>query len=477
MRANSIGGIWFAAVAVVALLAASCGADDDGGGDATGSTASTSEETAPSGGETFGDMESPCGEGKFTVDPEQAAGTSDVLRLGVANDRSSQIYPGLNKEVWDASNAFVAWCNDQGGIGGLPIEIVDLDSHLLEVEAAMTRACSSVFMMVGGGFAQDNLEFSGKPQSDFHQCGLADIPAFTVSQEKAGSNGFVQAVPRPADEISSARMRIYKSLEPENAQSMAVVSGDLPSMATLKNQAVAAAEAEDIEVVGEFDYPISGLIDWTPLAQQVIESGALSAYLIGEPRFVGSIANSLREQGWEGDVLAESNVYDRTFIDSAGANAEGAIIRSAFHPFEEASEWPATGQYLDILNEHVSDPKIAVLGMQSFSAWLLFATAANNCAASNNGTLTRACVLEAAAAVDDWTAGGLNTPADPGPEGGTPSECEMAITVNADGEFERLSPEVGSDEDTADGFTCFEDSLAPVPDNAGKGVTDPDQPL
>ncbi|MCZ7629272.1 MAG: ABC transporter substrate-binding protein [Microthrixaceae bacterium] len=130
MRAKTIGGIWFVSVAFVALLAASCGADDDGGGDATGSTASTSEETAPSGGETFGDMESPCGEGKFTVDPEQAAGTSDVLRLGVANDRSSQIYPGLNKEVWDASNAFVAWCNDQGGIGGLPIEIVDLDSHL-----------------------------------------------------------------------------------------------------------------------------------------------------------------------------------------------------------------------------------------------------------------------------------------------------------------------------------------------------------
>lgn len=465
--------------AAVALLAAACSAniDDQAAPEGTDDALSAQDTAAPS-AERFGDMESPCGEGGFSVEADQAAGTPDVLRIGVANDRTSQIYPGLNKEVWDASSAFVAWCNDQGGIGGLPIEVLDLDSNLLEVEAAMTRACNSVFMLVGGGFVQDNLEFSGKPDSDFHQCGLADIPAFTVSREKADSNGQVQPVPRPSDEISSARMQIYKSLEPGNAESMAEVAGDLTSMETLRNQAIATMEATGIEVAGVFDYPVTGLMDWTPLAHQVINSGARSMHFVGEPRFLANMVSSLREQGWEGDVLAETNVYDQSFIDSAGvADAEGTIIRSVFHPFEEADRWPATKQYVDIVTGNVSDPKLAVLGMQSFSAWLLFATAANDCAASNGDTLSRACVLEAAAEVDQWTAGGLHAPADPGPQGGTPGQCEMVITVTGDGLFERLSPEIGSEDDHHSGFTCFEDSLVAVADNAGSGVIGPDQPL
>lgn len=465
--------IWLIAAAAVVALTASCAANDDQAG-----SESTDQEADAPAGATFGDMESPCGEGDLRVEADQAAGTPDVLRIGVANDRTSQIYPGLNKEVWDASNAFVAWCNAQGGIGGLPIEIMDLDSKLLEVEAVMTRACNGVFMLVGGGFVQDNLEFSGKADSDFHQCGLADIPAFTVSREKADSNGQVQPVPRPSDEISSARMQIYKSLEPDNAKSMAEVSGQVASMETLRNQATATMESEGIEVAGVFDYPVTGMLDWTPLAQQVIGSGATSMHFVGEPRFLANMISSLREQGWEGDVLAETNVYDHTLIESAGAAiAEGTLIRSVFHPFEEADQWPATKQYLEIVEANVDDPKLAVLGMQSFSAWLLFATAANDCAAGNDGTLTRACVLEAAAAVDQWTAGGLHAPADPGPEGGTPGECEMVITVTEDGEFARLSPELGSDEDDDSGFTCFEDSIVAVPDNAGRGVMGPDQPL
>lgn len=464
--------------AVVALLAASCSANDQDNAATESTDVKDSENSATLAKDSFGDMESPCGDGEFSVEADQAAGTPDVLRIGVANDRTSQIYPGLNVEVWDASNAFVAWCNDQGGIGGLPIEILDLDSNLLEVEAAMTSACNAVFMMVGGGFVQDNLEFSGKPDSDFHQCGLADIPAFTVSREKADSNGQVQPIPRPSDEISSARMQIYKALEPTKAKSMAEVSGNVPSMETLRNQALATMEEEGIEVAGVFDYPVTGLVDWTPLAQQVIDSGARSMHFVGEPRFLANLVTSLREQGWDGDVLTETNAYDQTFVDSAGvANAEGTIIRSVFHPFEEADQWPAVKQYVDIVTENVNEPKLAVLGMQSFSAWLLFATAANDCADQNEGTLTRACVLEAAATVDQWTAGGLHAPSDPGPEGGTPGECEMVITVTGDGQFERLTPELGSEDDDDNGFTCFENSLVPVPDNAGSGVKDPDQPL
>ena len=477
---------WGALVAAVLLVACSCAARNKVEGAAQeetpGGTAAP-EVSQPSAGEAFGEMESPCGEGDLTVDPSEAAGSSDVLRIGVPNDRTSQVRNGLNKEMWDASVAFSEWCNAQGGIGGLQIELVDLDGKLTDVGNAMTTACSSTFMMVGGGWVQDDLQFTGKDGSDFHLCGLAEIPAFTTSPQKSESNGQIQPVPHPASEATAVWMRMFADLYPEQAESMAEVWGDLPAMETIRNQDIAVIEGEGSEVAGVFDYPVFGMTDWTPLAQQVIGSGAGSMHYVGEPTNMGTLIKTLREQGWEGIPMLETNMYDPTYVDSAQnasdgtPNAAGSVIRTFFHPFEEAADWPAVQQYQELVDQYVPDGKIALLGMQSFSAWLLFATAANACGDANDGVLTRACVLEAADEVDDWTAGGLHSPTDPGPEGGPSPTCDMLLEVTDEGTFERLYPELGSEEDSLDGFVCAEDAVAEVPANEGKGVLGEDQPI
>ncbi len=465
------------AITVIALLAASCAAKgDDNASETTEPGASPT--TAASSSDTFGDLKSPCGKGDYTVQADEAAGSPDVLRIGVPNDRTSQIRPGLNKEIWDSSQAFVKWCNDQGGIGGIPIQIVDLDGKLLEVEAAMTKACNGVFMMVGGGYVQDNLEFSGKPDSDFHECGLAEIPAFAVSPEKAESNGQVQPIPHPASTIGTAWMQTYKKLEPDNSKSMAEVYGTLPAMVAIVNQTLAIIENQDVELAGKFDYPVTGLTDWTPLAQKIIGSKAESFHFVGEPTNLGNLVKTLRQQGWEGNPVVETNMYTQSYVDTAGAEgAVGTYIRSVFHPFEEADQWPATKQYLDILNKNVQDATVATLGEQSWSAWMLFGVAANACASSNDNVLNRECVLKAAADVDNWTSGGLHSAQDPGPHGGTPGECEMMLTVNDKGEFERSYPEIDSADDGGEGFACYKDSIIPVPANDGLAVIGPDQPI
>ena len=97
-------------------------------------------------------------------------GGADKLYIGVANDRGSRDPARSQQGDVRRSVAFAKWCNDQGGIGGLPIEPVDIDGKLLEVEAAMTTACTEIFAMVGGGCAQDDLVFTGKDGSDFHKC-------------------------------------------------------------------------------------------------------------------------------------------------------------------------------------------------------------------------------------------------------------------------------------------------------------------
>lgn len=455
-----------------------CTARNVEAGEVTGSAISENPvgTAAEAGGsEAFGDLDSPCGSGELSVEGSEAAGSPDVLRIGVPNDRSSTIRPGLNRELWDTAVAFAAWCNEQGGIGGLPIELVDVDGKVLFVEDAMAGACNGAFMLVGGGLVQDNLEFSGKPGSDFHLCGLVDIPAFAASPQKADSNGQVQPLPRSATELPRGSFASVVSVLPEAAR-MAVLWGQLPTLEAFRNVASATAEAEGIEVVAELPYPITGQADWTPLAEQIIRSGAGSIYWVGEPTNLGSLLGPLRIQGWEGIVMGETNAYDQVFLDSAGADAEGAVVRLAFHSFEESDRWPAVADYQDLMAEYQPEGKVAMLGMQAMSAWLLFATAARECGQAE-GVLSRACVLRAAEAVDDWTAGGLHVPTDPGPPGKAISPCGMLLVVR-DGGFERLFPEIGGPDDDGDGFACH-DELDPVkvPENAGLGVTSPDQPL
>jgi hypothetical protein len=460
---------------VLALLASACGAS----GDETGQEDEAGTTTAPGnnggGSEMWGDLESPCGEGDATVAEGEGPAT-DRLLLGVANDRTG-LRPGLNAEFWDAANAYAEWCNAQGGIAGLPIELVDLDGHVVEIESAMTTACNGIFSMVGGGWALDNLQFSGKEGSDFHKCGMIDVAGFAVSVEKSLSNGHVQPIPNPANLKGTQWIMDFKKLYPEESQTAVVVySRDLPSLESLKVQwDVLVEDVGGIENLDPITYPLV-VTDWGPYAERVIASGATSLLWIGEPGNAANLMRSLKEKQWGGIMLSEANTYDDVFLETAGDAADGVVVRMIFHPFEEADQNPAIRQYLDNLEEHVPGGKAALLGMQGTSSFLLFSLAAKTCAEKNDGVIDRTCVLVEAQAVENWTAGGMHAPSDPGVD--TPPECGMLMTIE-NGEWRRLHPEIGGEDDDQDGFHCPSGSLVSIPDDRipGEGVVDPSREI
>ena len=373
---------------------------------------------------SFGDLDSPCGKGDASV-AEGEGPSTDKLLIGVPNDRSADIRPGLNKEFWDTAQAYQKWCNDQGGIQGLPIELVDLDGQVTNVEAAMTKACTEVFAMVGGGFAQDQLEFSGNAGSDFHECGLIDIPAFAVSIEKSLSNGKVEPLPNPADQVSTQWVRDFKELYPDETEKLAIVYGELPSMATVAAQFNAAAEKEGVNVVDEISYPIIGADDWGPYADLVIDSGATSVYWIGEPVQRGEPEPEAAREGLGGrDPAPDQRLRRRAvLLRQRGRRGFGAAHR--LPPLRGGR--PVAG-HPAVPGHARRDPRreAAALGLQAMSAWLLFSVAADSCATKNDGVIDRNCVLEESAAVEDWTAGGLHVPTDPG---GDPPECGMLLVA------------------------------------------------
>ena len=463
-----------AGLAAFALLAGACGSNATSeGADEEENVETTAAAADPA---RFGDLDgSLCGEGDFTVEASQAGTGADALYIGVANDRTAQVAPGLFQVNYDASVAFADWCNERGGIGGLPIEIVDLDAGVFDVEAAMTTACAEVFAMVGGGFAQDQLEFSDKESSDFHQCGMIDLPGFVVSAEKGDSNGQVQAVPNPGTTVANTWLRDYHELFPATTRS-ATVWGELPSLEVVKNKYEAAvADVDGMEDLGDQTYPAVGATDWTPYVQRLIESDANSVTWVGDVSFLKNFMTMARQQQWDGTVISETNIYDEALLDGGDA-IEGTVARVAVHPLEEADDWPAVQQYLDMVAEYVPGGITGPMGMQSLSAWLLFATAANECGAANDGVLERECILEQAAAVDGWTGGGLHAPQDPAAAtDAVASPCGLLMVVE-DGEFVRRYPEVGGEGDDGDGFHCPDDGVSQVPANAGLGVVDPNRP-
>ena len=353
---------------------------------------------------------------------------------------------------------------------------MDLDAALFNVESAMTTACTGVFALVGGGLVQDQLQFSGKEGSDFHLCELVDIPGFANSPEKGNSNGQVQPIPNPGGSQSNTWFRDFQELEPEAAASWMAIWGDLPSIQQVKDKyEVAITDVGGIDIVESQSYPAAGVNDWTPYVEQLIDSGATSFTWIGEPGFFSTFLTTARQRGFEGTALLETNMYDPALTGAAGHRGHPGANRL---PPDGGSRPVAGDRGLPRHREsNVDDPKLGPLGMQSMSAWLLFATAANACGEANDGVLDRTCILEQAAATEDWTGGGLHAPQDPAAfDEAEASPCSMLVVVR-DGEFQRRFPEVGGEGDDGDGFHCPDDGVSEVPGGGHAGVVDPDRPI
>ena len=459
-----------AVVALAALLASACGAkgsDTASKKDASATTtAATSGTSDGSGGaKKFGTLTSPCGKGSGKIKADEAGTGADKLYIGVANDRTS-IRSGLLKELFDGATGFAKWCNEQGGVAGLPIEVVDLDGKLFEIEAAMAKACTGVFAMVGGGYAQDNLIFTGKDGSDFHKCNMIAVPGFAVSTEFSEASDQVQAIPNPPHQKGVSHFEGLKELYPAKVAHYGVVYGNLPSIAQNKDQTIATAKA--VEGYGGFDVISTDPInqDWSVIAQQVIDKKLELVSYIGEPTGLSKLSQSLKDQGWDGVLTADANQYDSRLLESSGAAAvEGVTVRSVMHPLEEADKWPAIKQFTEIMDANVDGWQHAALAIQAFSSTLMFATLAKACA--DDGEISRKCIIQKGQAVHEWDGGGLHASGDPGKN--ATGKCTMIMTVK-NGVWSRLYPEIGSKADDGDGFHCGD--VVQVEGDFGQGNKD-----
>ena len=420
------------ALLVTLLIAAGCGRDDNkaqtasssssGGGTGSGSGSSASSSsggTLADGG--FGDIEKVCSTGD--AKGATATGVTDTeIHVGTLTDKGSTIKSGLTKEMYDAAVAFTTWCNEHGGILGRKLVLDDLDAALFNYGTVITGACTKDFALVGGGAVFDDGDNGAR-----EQCGLANIAGYVVSAKARVAGLQVQPVPNPVYKFPVAGYKGAERVAPGGLQAYGVLTGNFASTQLVRDQAVEAVGQLGGKVVYSAEYNAQGESNWAPFVDDMKNKGVKILDYIGEPENMVALQKAMATAGFYPDVsILNANFYDTKYFQEGAATAKNTYVRTQFVPFEEAADNKATQDYLDLMKQYNPSGKVAALGVQGISAWLLFAQAATECGSQ----LTGACLIEKAK-VTGWTGGGLHAPDDPGTN--TPSQCGLVLKLTDTG--------------------------------------------
>ena len=449
-----------ALLASSALIASACTRSDGeveaGSSESTTTTESGSGSTGGAGEGDFGDLSEVCGPGDASGATAQGV-TDDSIQVGTISDAGFSGRPGLNQELWDAAEVFVAWCNDAGGINGRKLEVVERDAKLSEYKQRITEACAEDFMLVGGGGV-----FDDTGQVERVSCLLPEIPAYQVSPQSRDSDLIVNPLPRGLDSLDIGGLNYLDETFPDSTDSVGFLTGTIPSTVFIDAQLQEGAEALGWEKVYEAQYNPAGESSWTPFAQAIKSAGVRGLVYSGEPENLAALQQALADIDYELDwTLAGNNALDAGFIEIGGDAVSNVFISPNMVPPFMASENPATQQYLDLFEEHLPDGKSeAGLGYNAFSAWLLFATAVKECGSE----VTRSCVWDAASSITEWTGGGLHGQTNPGE--GIPSTCVIIVEGTPDGFVvpEDFEPNEGL-------YDCSEDNVIDLEADYGEGVS------
>jgi ABC-type branched-subunit amino acid transport system substrate-binding protein len=399
--------------------------------DASDTSASESATTTPATdttvpeGPMFGDSPWPCGpgDGNNADDGTTPGVTTSSIKIAGGDDAGYPGSPGLNHELTDGMKAAVAECNELGGINGRQIQFDYYDAALFNVGVAIQGACDSgAFFLVGEGWA-----FDVNQEETRLACGMPAVPGYAVSAAFAHGKDVFAPTPGPSDEVTAGMYKQFADLFPDGVKKAAALVGAFAATQETRDKAVIASQNFGWNWVSTtIEYNPAGEADWTPFVKQLQAAGAGAVYwsgtcLPGLQLFM----QSAQANGLDIPVLTEANHYS---AECAAANTDHAMdnlyVRMSSVPFEEADadKTHAMQDYLDLMTARGGD--ISQLGSTAVSAFLLWATAAQECGA----TLTRECAIANLKTVHDWTGHGLYTPTDPGAN--HPTQCTALLKLD-----------------------------------------------
>lgn len=349
----------------------------------------------------FGTLKSVCGKGTAKTVTSQGVTASDI-KVGVFTDVGFT----KNPEFENAAKVFTSWCNAAGGINGRTITPVTHDSQLMQVNQQMISACRTDFFEVGGGAALDGLGVKTRLT-----CLLPEFPAQVTSEIGADLQVMTTGASTGYSPYAGYFSWLLKEAYPSSVSGLGIITGDVPVTKVIAAQDKEVLTAMGGKVTYSDLYPAQGVSDWTPYAQSIKTKKVKGLVFLGDFTQLAKLEQALTNIDYKLDWIdANSNAYGPAFLKLAGpvlgTQTNFASINGAY-PLEKADANPATKEMVALFRKYAPDAQITLPAMQAFSAWLLFATSARDCA-----ELTRRCVLDNAKKQTDWTGGGLQASID-----------------------------------------------------------------
>jgi ABC-type branched-subunit amino acid transport system substrate-binding protein len=458
------------AIAMCLVLAGSaCGtrasksdveAANEGGSAAQTSSGPSDQPTGPTDGVMFGTLASPCGPGDATGATDVGVSDGEIAITTIA-DPGTAAAPGLNQGVFDSMKAFEKWCNGQGGINGRAVKVNLRDAKLTEYQAQVKAACQSDLALVGGIGVLD--EQGAQDQVD---CGLPNVPAAAVSPQQTGADLTYQPLPNPVDRYLVGPARWVAENFPDAITNAAALRTKISVTEVQSNRLIQAYE----QVGFDFTYVDSanvGELNWAPLVVAMKNQGITYLTLTSSFEEIIPLQKEMALQGFEPTVIEqESNFYNQKYPDQAGEVSNGTFIRLTVWPFEEADLNPAMADYLSALEDAVPGAVPELLGVQAFSAALLWATAIDQLGSN----VTRQGLAEVLSNTHAWDGGGMHGTGDPGAQ--VPAGCFLMLRVD-NGRFVRQYPLEDEDEEVYQagrGFDCSPENTAELTGDFAAGA-------
>lgn len=444
-RSRARGWARFVTVAVaVALLATvtacgsrASGSDGAASGNGLGTTGSTSGGPTSTGGSDtskFGTIANPCSATKATGAAATATPgvTDSTIKIGVISDKKNAITPVPTIGIEESTKAFVDYCNANGGINGRKLVLKTYDAQIAQLEGVTKSACDAgLFALVGDGAVLDQQGITTR-----EKCGLPEIAAYSATPERSSSKDFFQGVPGtlPA-KFNVGPCRYIAGKFPDAVTKAAVVYVNLGASAARALATAEACEKEGFKFVAKIPVDF-GVKDYKPVVSEMKGKGVKYLTVVSVVPETTALLREMKQQDVKVDVLdLGQQYYDEALLQEP--TAEGAFVLTNTTPFSETDSTPALKTYTEWLTK-VGNVQPTSLGVQAFSAGMLFATATKTL----GNSITRAGLVAAVKNITKWDGGGLQMEADPG--GNVQNTCFLYLQVT-DAKFERAFPDKGFD--------------------------------
>jgi ABC-type branched-subunit amino acid transport system substrate-binding protein len=425
-------------------LVASCGSRKSGappGGE--DASASTTQSTAVSGGlgegGTVGTLEPVCGSGHPAHGATDKGVTDTTITIGVISDKSGVVAvptAGIDGSV----EAFVQFCNSFGGINGRRLVLKHYDSKILNEGDAMRQACDdNIFALVGAGSVQDD-----QGALTMVQCRLVEVAAYTATYVKGLSPRVFSPVPNPGTEYAVGPGKFIAAHFPDAVKRAAILWPNLPVGRTQ-----AARQRDAFEQAAGFDFVYANPTDvlvqnWGPIVASLQDKHVGWITDVTTLTEMEHLLQAASDAGWRPTVIdLGQQYYDESLPGKPGT--DGALVLTNTVPFEEADRSPALQVYLRWLKTASPHTPPTTLGVQAFSAGLLFAQAAT----ALGSDVTRDGLVNQLKSIKHWDGGGLQAPSDPGDNQGL--RCFLYMQVKG-AKFVRYWPKLPTD--GTSGFDC-----------------------